>query len=125
MGLLAELLAVEHQVWDALVRGDQDADRALLAADFLGVYADGFADRAAHVGQLQRGPSVRRYTIDTPQARALGSEHAVLSYRAEFVRAGLDDDERSPEVMYVSSIWQRCAGGWINVFSQDTAAQAG
>jgi len=40
-------VALESRVWDALVRGDADADADLLATDFLGVYATGFADRSA------------------------------------------------------------------------------
>src|SRR5690606_14487082 len=56
--LLAELIACETAVWQALVSGDAEADRAALAADFLGVYPDGFAGRDAHAAQLSGGPTV-------------------------------------------------------------------
>ncbi|MEP4194217.1 MAG: DUF4440 domain-containing protein [Aliishimia sp.] len=114
--LLNDLEAHERRVWDALVSGDATADAALLAADFLGVYSDGFASRAEHAGQLVEGPSVLHYDVSDIRARALGPEHAVLSYQAEFQRVGRDDIE----VMFVSSIWQRHAAGWINILSQDT-----
>ncbi len=45
-------LELEAKVWDALRRGDAEADLRLLADDFLGVYPTGFADRWAHAGQL-------------------------------------------------------------------------
>ncbi|WP_417838614.1 DUF4440 domain-containing protein [Tritonibacter scottomollicae] len=116
--LLQELSACERAVWDALVRGDADADAALLCESFLGVYSSGFADRADHSAQLHHGPTVEAYDLTELQARALGAGHGLLSYRASFQRTG----RQSPEVMFVSSIWQRRGAGWINIFSQDTPA---
>ena len=40
----------------------------------------------------------------------------MLCYRASFRRVGGD----AREAMYVSSLWQRDAKGWRNLFSQDT-----
>ncbi|WP_420011442.1 DUF4440 domain-containing protein [Tateyamaria sp.] len=116
--LLAELCACESAVWDALVRGDTQADAAALDDSFLGVYADGFAGKAEHVGQLAYGPTVASFSLTDMRARPLGDGHALLSYLAEFQRVS----STQPEKMYVSSIWKRTGAGWINVFSQDTAA---
>jgi len=115
--LLDELVAVERQVWDALVMGDQKADAALMDEEFLGVYPTGFATRACHVGQLDAGSTVASYELAEVTARPLGRDHALLAYRATFSRPG-----GSPQAMYVSSIWRREGAGWINVFSQDTPA---
>jgi hypothetical protein len=124
---LAELLACECRVWDALVSGDQQADAAALADAFLGVYPDGFAGKADHLRQLENGPTLRRYDLTKARAMPLGSAHAVLSYRADFVRLGHSEaeamPEAMPEAMYVSSIWQRKKPGWVNIFSQDTPAK--
>lgn len=114
--LLADVLRYERKVWDALVAGDAAGDVALLAADFLGVYPDGFADRSEHSGQLDNGPSVASYTISQPRIRAIGTDHALLSYHAAFTRP----DHTTHETMFVSSLWQRRDAGWINLFSQDT-----
>lgn len=116
--LLAELLALETSVWQALVAGDTAADRALLAADFLGVYPDGFAGREAHVAQLSGGATVVRFRLSEARALPLGEGHALLSYRADYRRTGRSDDE----AMYVSSVWRRGPEGWRNLFSQDTPA---
>ncbi|MGB0506786.1 MAG: DUF4440 domain-containing protein [Pikeienuella sp.] len=116
--LLSELIQCETAVWDALVKGDQQADQAALHDSFLGVYPDGFAAKASHVEQLNNGPTIRSYNLSQQTARALGSDHAILSYRADFQRVSRDQ----AEVMYVSSIWQREGIGWINIFSQDTPA---
>ena len=50
------------------------------------------------------------------RARALGAGHAMLSYHAKFLRKGRTEEEE----MYVTSVWQRLGGGWVNLFSQDT-----
>lgn len=117
--LLATLLALENQVWQALQSGDRDADSSLLCDTFLGVYPSGFANREDHSGQLSQGPSVLTYSIADAIARVLSSDIALLTYRASFTRPDAPADQR---VMYVSSIWQRQNGQWLNIFSQDTDA---
>ena len=114
--LTSELLAAERAVWEALVRGDAAADGAALSDDFIGVYPDGIFGKSAHVAQLSAGPTVAHYTLTQVQSRALGPDHALLIYHAAYRRPGAP----ASEAMYVSSIWQRAATGWINLFSQDT-----
>ena len=109
-------ISLERRVWDALVAGDADADRALLADDFVGVYPTGFAGRADHVGQLSDGPTVTAYSIARPVLVAIADDAALLAYAARFRRLA-DADE---ETMYVSSLWCRRDGRWVNTFSQDT-----
>ena len=117
--LIEELAVCETSVWQALVRGDRDADIAALDEGFLGVYADGFAGRDDHAGQLVCGPTIAGFELSALRAMSLGPDHALLSYRANFRKAGSD----VLEAMYVSSVWRRRVdGGWTNVFSQDTPA---
>lgn len=114
--LLAELLTQEARVWQALVAGDAAADAALLAPGFLGLYPDGYAGRDDHAGQLAGGPTVAAYEITEARALPLAEGVALLAYRASYTRPAGGPAER----MWVSSIWQREGGGWINLFSQDT-----
>ena len=111
-----DIRQAERAVWAALLTGDASADRALLAEDFLGAYPDGFAGRAAHVGQLEDGPTVESYEIGEEHLRPLGPDHMLYAYRARFTRLRAD----LAEEMLVSSIWERRNGTWINIFSQDT-----
>jgi hypothetical protein len=117
--LMKTLQQCEALVWDALVNGDFETDSAALHRDFLGVYPDGFANKSDHVDQLNDGPSVVRYALSDFRLRKLGHDHAVLSYRADYLRTG----KIAKEAMYVSSIWQREADGWLNILSQDTPAK--
>ena len=118
---LQGLVDLETQVWDALVRGDADADARLLSADFLGVYSSGFAGHADHAGQLAAGPTIAAFRLLEARMVELGDEHVLLSYRAEYQRL-VGGVAQPSESMYVSSLWSRRSGEWVNVFSQDTPA---
>lgn len=116
--LLRALLDCERAVWEALVAGDVAADAAALSLDFLGVYPDGFGDKDSHTAQLVAGPTVVRFRLSDARVLPLGRDHALLAYRANYVRVGRSEDEE----MFVSSIWRRRGDGWENLFSQDTPA---
>src|SRR3954469_15207813 len=118
---LQALIDLETRVWEALRRGDADDDTRLLAADFLGVYPSGFADRSDHVGQLGNGPTVAAFVLRDARMVTLSDDEALLCYRADFQRlvAGVPQASQS---IYVSSLWSRRSGDWVNVFSQDTPA---
>ena len=117
MSDLETILDLERRVWQALADGDTSADQALLAEDFLGVYSTGFSDRAGHVGQLAAGPSVQSHALSAARLMPLGAGRVLLAYRADFTRVG----RSAGEAMYVSSIWERRNGRWLNTFSQDSA----
>jgi ribosomal protein S14 len=114
----AEIVALEDAVWQALVSGDADGDARLLSDDFLGVYDSGFSAKSDHVGQVADGPSVQDYRLSDIRLHLARDGLALLCYRADYTRTGAT----SPEVMYVSSLWQQTPQGWRNSFSQDTAA---
>ena len=118
---LQSLVELETRVWDALQRGDADDDRQLLAADFVGVYPSGFADRSDHAGQLANGPTIARFELHDARMVELGDDEALLCYRAEFQRRA-DGVPQATQSMFVSSLWSRRSGQWVNVFSQDTPA---
>jgi hypothetical protein len=117
---LAGALELETRVWEALRLGDSEADGRLLADDFLGVYSIGFAGKALHVAQLANGPTVAEYQLHEPRLISLSEDHVLLCYRADWRLPG--SDAGPFESMYVSSLWSRHDGTWLNVFSQDCIA---
>lgn len=116
---IAEILDLEKQVWTALVVGDASADRALLSADFLGVYPSGFANRDDHVGQFADAPTMAEFRLSEEKLRVLTADIVLLSYRADYVRPGA----ARWEAMLISSLWERRHDKWVNSFSQDTLVQ--
>ena len=113
-----QIITQERRVWDALLRGDVATDHSLLHPDFISVYADGFSDRDGHTGQLADGPTIQSYDLHDIKVKSLGLHHALICYRASFRRMGREHGK----TMYVSSIWRKENGNWINIFSQDTPA---
>jgi hypothetical protein len=116
---LDALLALETKVWEALQRGDAEQDRALLSADFIGVYPTGFSDRTEHAQPLLDGPTVAAFELHEPRLMVLSDDHVLLCYRADWRRMR-DGEPGDAESMYISSLWSRRDGDWVNVFSQDT-----
>ena len=114
---IEELVELETAVWQALVDGDRAADERLLAENFLGVYPTGFAGRDDHCHQLAAGPTVRRFELSQQQMLVVSDTAVLLAYRAVYWRV---NEGAPPESMYVSSLWCRGDGSWVNVFSQDT-----
>jgi len=116
-----ELLGLEKQVWNALQSGDRTADSKLLADNFLGVYSSGFDGKDGHCEQLASGPTVTAYELSNVLMKILSPHMALLSYRADFSRPS-SQNACVKQIMFVSSIWQNFNGRWLNIFSQDTAA---
>ena len=119
---LDAFIELESNVWEALRRGDPEADARLLSDDFLGVYPSGFADRSDHVGQLTNGPTVAEFELHDARLLVLSDDDVLLAYRAEYRRPAATEDD-PVESMYVSSLWCRRSGQWVNVFSQDSPVQ--
>jgi hypothetical protein len=116
-----DFVQLEGEVWRALVAGDAEADLRMLSDDFLGVYPSGFADRTDHAAQLAGGPTMAAFELSDARLLVLSESDVLLSYRAAFRRAA-SPDRAAWDVMYISSLWCRRDGRWINVFSQDTPA---
>jgi hypothetical protein len=114
---IGALVRLETEVWQALVDGDAEADARLLADDFVGVYPTGFAGRDDHAGQLAGGATVEWFELSEERMIVVSDDALLLTYRAVYVRVG---ETAHAETMYVSSLWCRRDGRWVNVFSQDT-----
>ena len=116
--LLEEILSLETRVWQALVAGDPVADGRMLTTDFLGVYPSGFATKAEHCAQLSDGSVMKSFALSQAKLRVISPIAVLLSYCADYQRTG----SANKDVMYITSLWERGAGGWLNSFSQDTPA---
>ncbi len=116
--LLEEILSLETQVWQALVAGDPVADGRILTTGFLGVYPSGFSTKAEHCGQLSDGPVMKSFALSQAKLRVISPIAVLLSYCADYQRTG----SANKDLMYITSLWEHGASGWLNSFSQDTPA---
>lgn len=113
IALADELLALERRLADPEVRADPAAVGALLADDFREVGASGrIWNRAQVLAALAASPGPG-YPIDDFAARALGDDHALVTFRAH-TAAGQS---------WRTSIWSRAGGAWRLVFHQGTPGE--
>lgn len=112
---LSFFVALEHQVWEALQRGDAAADARLLADKFLGVYDSGIESKAQHVARAAKGPAVSHFELESPRWLSLSAGLALLAYKARWT-----DAAGRSRAAFISSLWERGSDGWRNIFSQDT-----
>lgn len=121
-GLLQKVLvAREREVWEALRTKDKSVDASLLTSDFVGLYDTGFITKDDHVKQLQEDYTLRRYTLEDIRLMRLSSTSALLMYKATCEATGSWASVCS-KPMYISSLWVKRRGRWLNTFSQDTPA---
>ncbi|MCV2368649.1 nuclear transport factor 2 family protein [Roseateles oligotrophus] len=120
---IAFFIALETCVWQALTLGDVKAYKALLAPEFLGVYPSGFASLAENLTPFEQAPGFApSYVLSEARIMELAPDLVMLSYKAVFQRVA----DAQAKAMYVSSLWRRQEGGnWVNIFSQDSLANAG
>jgi hypothetical protein len=118
---IEQFVALESGVWEAMLAGDPEKDKALLTENFLGVYNTGFSNREEHCNAIAAGPVAATYKITEPRIMILSTGIVIFSYLAIWtpIRKG---KVKSEEKMYISSIWQEFGGTWLNIFSQDTEA---
>jgi hypothetical protein len=119
---LTELIRKQEiGVWEALKNKDKVADRNLLTEDFIGVYKDGFGNRAEHIAQIDDKYQLTEYKLENVRVLMIAADSAMIVYRATCRAAGTWANDCA-QPMYISSLWISQDSKWVNVFSQDTSA---
>lgn len=115
----AFFIAREREVWEALKKKDKAADSRLLADDFVGLYDTGFSAKSEHVMQMDDRYTLEDYAIHDARVLHLSPTMSLLLYKSTCKATG-DWAQYCSRPVYVSSLWAKRAGQWLNVFSQDT-----
>lgn len=122
MTLLEDLLALEHDGWKSLTRGDRTFYSDLVTEATRVVFPDpvGVIDGGQMVAAIDAANPWARYEIDQPQVVELGPQAAILIYHVTAQRPG------QPEYhAWISSGYQRNdTGEWHFAFHQHTPVDA-
>lgn len=115
---MTELLEIERAGWDSLCNNTgSEFYGALMTEDAMMILAGGMAlDRDAVVRSLREAPPWQRYEISKEKLINGGSDLAILVYRGQAAREGMD----SPFVAWMSSTYVRRAGSWRLATYQQT-----
>ena len=115
-----ELIDLETRSWEAWKARDGDYFEWFLSDDHVEVGFGGVADKATVVATVRSpGCVVRSYDISGFKAQRLGDAVAVLTYHAaQDTRCG---GAPVPSPVWVSSLYVRRDGRWVNAVYQQTA----
>jgi len=117
-----EILAKEKEVWELSVREDWDGWSKLMAEDTLPVYSDGYASKAEvlqalHSSSDPQHSSNLHYSMDDVRVIPVG-EAGLIVYKVS--TDSKEGEKTVSRQFYVSSLWQKHEGKWLNRFWQET-----
>ena len=112
-----EIVAKEKEVWELNVREDWDTYAKLLSDDLLIVYSTGYSDKT-NVLKALLGMSEQHYSMEDVRVIPVGDAAGLIVYKVT-----QDWKERGRKMTaqyFVSSLWQKQDGKWLNRFWQET-----
>ncbi|MEP6738746.1 MAG: nuclear transport factor 2 family protein [Caldimonas sp.] len=113
------LVGMERRSWEAWKSHDGAFFAAFLSDDHLDVNVAGRSDKATVVaGVLSPTCAVKSYAVSRFQLVAIDANTALLTYRAE--QDTICGGFVVPSPVWVSSLYARRAGTWLNVLFQQT-----
>jgi len=120
--LEATLTAVERQSWVAWQAHDGKFFQNFLSDDHVEVGTNGIASKADVVAYVGGGACVvTSYSVDHFRATRFDENTALLTYRAE--QQTTCGTEKVPSPTWVSSLFVRRNGKWVNALYQHTQEQ--
>jgi Domain of unknown function (DUF4440) len=116
------LTAIERQSWVAWQAHDGKFFQNFLSDDHVEVGTNGIASKADVVAYVGSGACVvTTYSVDHFRATRFDENTALLTYRAE--QETMCGKEKVPSPTWVSSLFVRRSGRWVNVLYQHTLEQ--
>lgn len=112
-----EIVANEKQMLDLSALKDLEAYGRRLPDDALGVYSDGYASKADVLGAIS-GMSDLHYSMDNIRVVPVGDTAGLIVYR--ITQDWIEGDKKLARQYYVSSLWQKRDGKWLNPLWQET-----
>jgi hypothetical protein len=107
----AAILAIEHAIWDAVVRGDWDAAHGILDGVLFMMNGE-VVTWTREVTEARRAMNlpVRGYALDDVRLRPAGADAMVVTYRITLDMPAGDVPGLPP--LYYMSTFERTAAGW-------------
>lgn len=120
--LQSELTTIEKQSWVAWQMHDANFFQSFLSDDHVEVGTTGIATKAQVVAYVGSGSCVvKSYSVDHFHATRFDSNTALLTYRAD--QQTTCGGAAVPSPTWVSSLFVRRNGTWVNALYQHTKAE--
>lgn len=111
---------LERETWPAFQNKRVSEIKALLAPDFVGVYADGTHDLARELRSLKE-VTIQDYKLSPFDTHPVDADDQLLTYRAD-VRL-LVGKRTIAERLWMASLWHREGGRWRCVYHTEIKAK--
>jgi uncharacterized protein (TIGR02246 family) len=117
-----DVKALEKAMWQAWAKHDLAIFEERLADDHVHVSASGIiAGKAANLADMKDACEVRSWKLGDIKVQQLGSDAALLSYEAD--QDATCGGEKSPAHVYVTVVWKKTGGKWVNSSYHETGAK--
>ena len=111
-------LALETSAWQAFREKDAARFGALMAPDFVGVYADGVHDRAKDMALL-KVTTLRTFRLSDFKSRMIDADDLLVTYSAEVTSA----KSPAPRRIWNASLWHLEHGRGVTVYHTEIVAK--
>jgi uncharacterized protein (TIGR02246 family) len=117
-----DVKALEKTMWEAWAKHDLAVFQERLSEDHVHVAANGIiAGKAANLADMKEPCEVRSWKLGDIRVQQLGSDAALLSYEAD--QDATCDGEKLPAHVYVTAVWKKTGGKWMNASYHETGAE--
>lgn len=117
--ILETITVLEKEGWEALKKGDAETLKAVIADDFVAIFADGtVVNRDAFV-KLLADFKVNSYKLNDVNMVLFNNDAAILTFKITY-ESVVGGKTTQNENVQASSGYARRKGKWVNVFYQET-----
>jgi hypothetical protein len=114
-----DVVSLEKQTWELWQKHDKTGFAALMDNDFIAVDTHGVAVKMQNVADIDNLIK-ESYDLSDFQVHRVASDVVFLTYRAKL--KGRYKGNRIDGTYYVSSVWAKRQGKWLNVLYHETRA---
>lgn len=111
---------LELRAWQVFKAKRAGEFKAMLAPDFIGIYADGPHDLAREMQSI-RAVTLTDYRLSNFTSHTIDADDVLLTYAAD-VR-GAAHGKAISERLWVASLWHRSHGKWLTVYHTEIKAK--
>jgi hypothetical protein len=115
------LMAKENAAWQAFKEKKADDFKKVVAADFLGVYAEGFSNMKKEIDDMQKW-NMKSFAISDYNVVSVGTDTMMSSYKVTI--AGTYDGKDASGIFYAGSVWKMTSGEWQAIFHTNVKQEA-
>ena len=115
------LMAKENAAWQAFKEKKADDFKKVVAADFIGVYAEGVSNMKKEIDDMQKW-DMKSFAISNYNIVPDGADTIVTTYT--IVIQGTYDGKDSSGTYNAGSVWKMQKGAWMAIFHTNVKQEA-